>query len=50
MIKKDDKLVILPLDTQCLIKEILMGNEKVKEAVIGDNIDLQIKLIDETAF
>ena len=50
MIKKDEKVVILPLDTQCLIKEILINNEKVKEAVVGDHIDLQVKLIDETAF
>lgn len=50
VIKKDEKLIILPLDTQCLIKEILINNEKVREAVVGDNIDLQIKLIDETAF
>jgi translation elongation factor EF-1alpha len=28
----------------------LINGDKVKEAVVGDNIDLQIKLIDETAF
>lgn len=42
--------MILPLDTQCLVKEILVGGEKAKEAVVGDNIDIQIKLIDKTAF
>jgi elongation factor 1 alpha-like protein len=50
VLKKDEKLIILPLDTQCLVKEILINNEKVREAVVGDNIDLQVKLIDETAF
>lgn len=50
VLKKDEKLIILPLDTQCLVKEILISNEKAREAVVGDNIDLQIKLIDETAF
>ena len=42
--------MILPQDCQCIIKEILVGNEKVKEAVVGDNVDVQIKLIDETYF
>lgn len=50
MLKKDDKLVILPLDTQGLVKEILVGGEKTKEAVVGDNIDIHLKLIDHTAF
>jgi len=27
-----------------------VGGEKAKEAVVGDNIDIQIKLIDKTAF
>lgn len=50
VLKKDEKLVILPLDTQCLVKEILVGGQKAKQAVIGDNIDIQIKLIDKTGF
>ena len=49
-LRKDDKLVILPLDTQCLVKDILVNGEKAKEAVVGDNIDIQIKLIEKTAF
>lgn len=49
-LKKDDKLVILPLDTQGLVKDILVNGEKTREAVVGDNIDIQIKLIDKTAF
>ena len=28
----------------------MIGNEKVKEAVVGDNVDVQTKLIDETYF
>lgn len=43
-------MIILPLDTQCLVKDILVGGEKAKEAVVGDNIDISIKLIDKTAF
>lgn len=46
VLRKDEKLVILPLDTQCLIKEILINGEKMKDASVGDNIDVQIKLID----
>jgi hypothetical protein len=33
-----------------LIKEILINGEKMKDAAVGDNIDVQIKLIDEVAF
>jgi translation elongation factor EF-1alpha len=50
VMKKDEKLLILPLNTQFLVKEILLNHEKVKEAVVGDNIDIQIKMIDETSF
>lgn len=30
VITKDSKLVILPQDCQCVVKDILLGNEKVK--------------------
>ena len=50
MIRKDEKLVILPQNCQCVVKDILLNNEKVKEASVGDNIDVQLKLIDETYF
>ena len=50
VMKKDEKVVILPQNCQCIIKDILVGNEKVKEAKAGDNIEAQIKLIDETFF
>lgn len=50
MLKKDDKLVILPQNCQCIVKDILLNNEKVKEAVVGDNVDIQLKLIEETYF
>lgn len=49
-LKKDEKLIILPLDSQCIVKDILVNGEKAREAVIGDNIDVQIKLIEKTAF
>lgn len=50
MLKKDDKLVILPQNCQCIVKDILLNNEKVREAVVGDNVDIQLKLIEETYF
>ena len=28
----------------------MVGNDKVKEAVVGDNVEIQIKLLDETYF
>lgn len=50
MLKKDDKLVILPQNTQCIVKDILKNDEKVKRALVGDNVDIVIKLLDETYF
>ncbi len=38
VMKKDEKVVILPQNCQCIIKDILVGNEKVKEAKVGDNV------------
>ena len=38
------------MDTQCLIKDMVVGEEKVKQASVGDSVDLQIKLLEETAF
>jgi len=32
------------------VKDILVNGEKTREASIGDNIDVQIKLIEKTAF
>ena len=48
--KKDDKLVILPQNSQCIVKDILKNGEKVKRASVGDNVEILIKLIDETFF
>lgn len=42
--------MILPQDCQCIVKDILVGNEKAKEAVVGDNVEIQIKLLDEMYF
>lgn len=50
VLKKDDKLLILPQNTQCIVKDILNNNEKVKRAIVGDNVDILIKLLDETYF
>ena len=50
ILRKEDKLVILPQNCQCVVRDILLGTEKVKEAVVGDNVDIQIKLIEETYF
>jgi translation elongation factor EF-1alpha len=50
VLKKDDKLLILPQNTQCIVKDILNNNEKVKRASVGDNVDVLIKLLDETYF
>jgi elongation factor 1 alpha-like protein len=38
ILQKDEKYVILPQDCQCIVKDILIGNDKVKEAVVGDNV------------
>lgn len=46
VLKKDDKLLILPQNTQCIVKDILNNNEKVKRALVGDNVDILIKLLD----
>lgn len=46
VVKKDDKLVILPQNCQCVVKDILLNNEKVKMAAVGDNVDIQLKLIE----
>lgn len=48
--KKDDKLLILPQNTQCIVKDILKNDEKVKRAIVGDNVEVLIKLLDETYF
>lgn len=50
VVRKDDKLIILPQNCQCLVKEIVGQDEKIKVGRVGDNIDCQIKLIDETFF
>jgi translation elongation factor EF-1alpha len=47
VLQKDEKYVILPQDCQCIVKDIMIGNDKVKEAVVGDNVEIQIKLIVE---
>ena len=49
-IQQHNKLVILPVDTQCLIKDMVVNEEKVKEAAVGDTVDLHIKLLEETSF
>ena len=49
-LKKDEKLVIMPLESQCVVKDLLVGGEKAREAVVGDNIDIHVKMIDKTAF
>ena len=38
VIKKDEKYVILPQDCQCIVKEILVGSDKAREGVVGDNV------------
>ncbi len=43
-------MIILPQDCQCIVKDIALGNEKVKSATVGDSIDCQLKLLDETFF
>lgn len=50
VLKKDDKLVILPQNSQCIVKDIVKNDEKVKRAIVGDNVDVLIKLLDETYF
>ena len=50
VLKKDDKLLILPQNTQCIVKDILKNDEKVKRAIVGDHVDVLIKLLDETYF
>lgn len=44
--KKDDKFVLLPINCQVVVKDIILGDEKVKSATVGDNVECQIKLID----
>jgi elongation factor 1 alpha-like protein len=50
ILRKEDKLVILPLEAQCVVKDLIVGGEKGREAVVGDNIDIHVKMIDKTAF
>jgi elongation factor 1 alpha-like protein len=50
VLKKDDKLLILPQNTQCFVKDIVKNDEKVKRAIVGDHVDVLIKLLDETYF
>jgi len=50
VLKKDSKLLILPQNTQCIVKDILQNGEKVKRAILGDNVEVLIKLLDETYF
>ena len=38
------------MNSQVIVKEIILSGEKVKSATVGDNIECQIKLIDETFF
>ena len=45
-IEQHNKLIILPIDTQCLIKDMVVNDEKVKQASVGDTVDIQIKLLD----
>ena len=50
VIEQHNKLVILPIDTQCLVKDMVVNDEKVKQAAVGDSVDIQIKLLEETNF
>ena len=40
----------MPQNTQCIVKDIVKNDEKVKRAMVGDNVDVLIKLLDETYF
>jgi hypothetical protein len=42
--------VILPQNCQCIVKDIVLNEEKVREASVGDNVDIQLKLLEEIYF